>query len=155
MPTIRFQVETSLAPAAVLAGITDFGPERARVWPNVDSGHFQVHGSGPGWAEVTEGSAIAGGVWERERYGWDAAKGTVAVETVESNTWGPGSRWDYVLVPVGGGTRIEVTVVRSPKGWKGRLIGLGLAVAGSAMLRAQMRQALTRIAASGNTPPAG
>jgi hypothetical protein len=149
MPTIRFQLQSSLPPAAVIAGITDFGPDRAKVWPNVDSGHFQVHGTGSDWAEVTEGSSVAGGVWERERYSWDAAEGTVTVETLESNTWGPGSRWDYHLVPVAGGTRIEVTVVRSPKSWKGRLIGLGLAVAGSAMLRTQMQQALSRIAPAG------
>jgi len=147
MPTIRFQLDSSLPPADVLAGITNFGADRANVWPNVDTSHFQVHRSGPGWAEVTEGSAIAGGVWERERYSWDAARGTVAVETLDSNTWGAGSRWEYHLEPLAGGTRIVATVVRNPKSWKGRLIGFGLAVAGPAMLRTQMQQALARIAA--------
>src|SRR5665213_653905 len=70
----------------------DFGPGRDRVWPNIDDQHYQLHGQGPGWAEVTEGSSVAGGVWEREKYTWDAAKGTVGVETIESNTWGHGSR---------------------------------------------------------------
>ncbi len=146
MPTIRFHVETTLAPAVALAGITDFGKSRSAVWPNVDAAHFKLHSQGPGWAEVTEGSSVAGGVWERERYTWDQVKGTVAIETIDSNTWGPGSRWDYRLVPAARGTRIEVTAVRNPKSKKGRLIALALVVVGPTMLRDQMKQAMTRIA---------
>jgi hypothetical protein len=145
---IRFRLETTLTPEAVLAVLTDFGPGRAKVWPNIDDQHYQLHGQGPGWAEVTEGSSVAGGVWEREKYTWDAANGTVAVETVESNTWGPGSRWDYKLTPTTqGGTTIEVTVERHGIGWKGRLIELGLGAAGTGTLRSQMEQALARSAA--------
>lgn len=151
MATVHFSLETKLAPAQVMAGLTDFRPSRAEVWPNVDHDHFKLHDDGPGWAEVTEGSSVAGGVWERERYTWDSAAGMVTVETVDSNTWGRGSRWDYRLLPAGGGTRVEVTVVRNPLNWKGRLIALGLAVMGTRLLRTQMRQALARIAAS----PAG
>ena len=143
--TIHFHLETKLSPAVVLAGLTDFGPQRAEVWPNVDSAHFQLHSEGPGWAEVTEGSSIAGGVWERERYTWDASAGTVRAETIGSNTWATGSRWDYKLVSSGGGTRIEVTVVRNPLSLKGRLIAVGLAAFGPAMLRAQMKQAVARM----------
>ena len=149
MPRIHFQVESKLAPAAVLAALTDFGPRRAEVWPNIDGDHFKVHDQGPGWAEVTEGSAVAGGVWERERYSWDAAAGTVAIETLDSNTWGPGSRWDYRLSPAstGGGTRVDVEVVRNGKGLKGGLIGVALALGGTRMLRSQMEQALNRVQA--------
>jgi hypothetical protein len=147
MAQIHFQLETRLAPEAVLAVLTDFGPRRSTVWPNIDDQHFKVHGQGPGWADVTEGSSVAGGVWEREKYTWDASRGTVAVETIDSNTWGPGSRWDYRLTPNGdGGTAIEVTIVRHGKGWKGRLIELGLGAAGARMLRSQMEQALARSA---------
>ena len=148
MPTIHFNLETGLAPDAVMGALTDFGPSRADVWPNVDHEHFKLHGEGPGWAEVTEGSSVAGGVWERERYTWDSAARTVAVETTDSNTWGKGSRWDYLLVPTGAGTRVEVKVVRNPLNWKGRLIALGLTVIGPTMLRTQMRQALARIPSS-------
>jgi hypothetical protein len=147
MPTIHFELQSPLAPAAVVAGLTDFGPGRAEVWPNVDSDHFKVHDQGPGWAEVTEGSSVAGGVWERERYSWDAAAGTVSVETLESNTWGPGSRWDYRVTPgPGTGSRVEVTVVRNGMGLKGSLLGAVLAIAGTGTLRSQMEQALARIA---------
>jgi hypothetical protein len=148
--TVHFKLQTTLAPDAVLAALTDFGPSRSKVWPNVDSSHFQVHGQGPGWAEVTEGSSVAGGVWERERYSWDAATRTVAIETLDSNTWGPGSRWDYRLTPsTTGGTTIEVTVVRNGKDWKGRLLGIALSLAGAGMLRSQMEQALGRISSAG------
>jgi hypothetical protein len=145
MAQIHFHLETSMAPEAVLAVLTDFGPRRAKIWPNIDDQHFRVHGQGPGWADVTEGSSVVGGVWEREKYVWDAAAGHVAVETIDSNTWGPGSRWDYKLTPTAqGGTDIDVTIERHGKGWKGRLIELGLAVAGKRMLRSQMEQALAR-----------
>ena len=147
MARVHFRLEARLAPSAVLALLTDFGPRRAKVWPNIDDQHFHVHDQGPGWAEVTEGSSVAGGVWERERYTWDATTGTVAVETIESNTWGPGSRWDYKLIPTAqGGTEIEVTVERHGKGWKGRLIELALAAAGASTLRSQMERALARSA---------
>jgi len=147
MARIHFRLESKLAPGAVLDALTDFGPRRAQVWPNIDDEHFKLHGEGPGWAEVTEGSSVAGGVWEREKYTWDATSGSVAVETIDSNTWGPGSRWDYRLSPTAqGGTSIDVTVERHGKGLKGKLIELGLVVAGTGMLRSQMEQALARSA---------
>ena len=147
MARIHFRLDSKLAPGAVLDALTDFGPRRAHVWPNIDDEHFKLHGEGPGWAEVTEGSSVAGGVWEREKYTWDTTSGTVAVETIDSNTWGPGSRWDYRLSPTAqGGTAIDVTVERHGKGLKGKLIELGLVVAGTGMLRSQMEQALARSA---------
>ena len=147
MAHIHFQLETELAPGTVLTALTDFGPRRAQIWPNIDDQHFKVHSQGAGWAQVTEGSSVAGGVWEREKYTWDATIGAVAVETVDSNTWGPGSRWDYKLTPTArGGTKIDVTVERHGKGWKGRLIEVELVVVGARMLRSQMEQALARFA---------
>ncbi len=144
MAHISFRLATRLAPDAALTALTDFGPKRAKVWPNIDEQHFKLHGQGPGWAEVTEGSSVAGGVWEREKYTWDAAKGTVTVETLDSNTWGSGSRWDYKIVLADGGSEIDVSVTRIGKGFKGRLIELGLLAAGTRMLRSQMAQAMER-----------
>ena len=144
MAHISFRLATRLAPDAVLTALTDFGPNRAKAWPNIDEQHFKLHGQGPGWAEVTEGSSVAGGVWEREKYTWDAAQGTVTIETLDSNTWGPGSRWDYKIAPAAGGSEIDVSVTRLGKGFKGRLIELGLLAAGTRMLRSQMEQAMER-----------
>src|SRR5689334_17307626 len=73
MPTTHFTVHTSLAPLDVLRLFTDFGPDRASRWPNIDEGHFTVHDVGEDWAEVTEGNSLG---WERERYAWDADAGT-------------------------------------------------------------------------------
>jgi Polyketide cyclase / dehydrase and lipid transport len=147
MARVHFRVETPLSPAQVLAVLTDFGPERAKAWPNIDEAHFKLHEKGPGWAHVTEGSSLAGGgVWEEERYSWDADAGTVAVETLRSNTWGPGSRWDYRIKPgAGGGSKIEVDVVRNPMGFKAGLISALLSVAGPGVLRGQMQTALDRV----------
>ena len=148
MARIHFRLDTSLAPSAVLAALTDFGPRRAEVWPNIDDQHFKLHEQGPGWAEVTEGSSVAGGVWEREKYTWNASAGTVAVETLDSNMWGPGSRWDYKLTTAaGGGTQVDVTVERHGKGWKGKLIEVGLLAVGARALSSQMKQALARSSA--------
>lgn len=147
MARVHFRLKTRLAPGAVLAVLTDFGPRRAKIWPNIDDEHFRLHDQGPGWAEVTEGSSVAGGVWEREKYTWDATKGSVGVQTIDSNTWGPGSGWDYRLTPTAqGGTEIEVTVERHGKGLKGRLIELALAAVGAGTLRSQMARALARSA---------
>src|SRR5258708_1090135 len=102
---------------------------------------------GGGWGEGREGRWVGGGVGEGERYAWDAAARTVAIETLDSNVWGPGSRWDYRLTPDSvGGTTIHVAVVRIGRSWKGRVIGLALALAGPGMLRSQMKHALAGIA---------
>ena len=69
----------------------------------------------------------------------------MGVETLDSNTWGPGSRWDYRIAPAGGGgAEIDVDVTRLGKGLKGRLIELALMAAGTRMLRSQMEQAMER-----------
>ncbi len=92
MPSTEFTVHTTLSPSDVLSFFTDFGPDRAKRWPNTDEAHFKVHDQGPDWAEVTEGNAMG---WEREKYSWDATAGTVTIDTVDSNLWGPGSGWRY------------------------------------------------------------
>ena len=89
MAQIHFPLQTKLTAGEMLGALTDFGPRRAKVRPNIDEQHFKVHGQEPGWAEVTEGSSVAGGVWEREKYSWDTTKCTVSVETLDST---PGPR---------------------------------------------------------------
>ena len=60
-----------------------------------------MHETGADFAEVTEGNATT---WERERYEWDSASGTVTAKTLDSNVWAEGSRWDYRITPVDGGS---------------------------------------------------
>ena len=141
MPTTRFTVHTSLSPSEVLGVFSDFGPDRANLWPNVDDAHFEVHAQGPDWAEVTEGNRMG---WERERYSWDAAAGTVAIDTLDSNLWGQGSGWRYELTPAAGGTDVHVTLTRVPKSLRGRLLGALIPIAGARTLGRQFQSVLRK-----------
>ena len=141
MPTTRFTVHTTLSPNEVMTLITDFGPDRATRWPNMDDAHFKVHEVGPDWAEVTEGNALG---WERERYSWDATLGTVAIDTLDSNLWGLGSGWRYALTPAAGGTDLQVTLTRVAKSFRGRLIGALIPIAGARTLGKQFQSVLRK-----------
>jgi hypothetical protein len=54
-------------PGRILAALTDFTDRRLDYWPSLDRRLYQVHATGDTWAEVTEGAAFAGGIWERGR----------------------------------------------------------------------------------------
>jgi hypothetical protein len=141
MPSTQFSVETTLTPTEVLEFLTDFGPTRVERWPNIDVNRFEVHSQGDDWAEVTEGSNMG---WERERYSWDADAGTITIDTLESNLWGPGSGWAYRLEPSGTGTTVHVTLTRKANSLKGRLIGALIPIAGAKTLGKQLRSTLRR-----------
>jgi hypothetical protein len=132
VPTVKVELMSTLPPRQVLKILTDFGPSRADVWPGVDDDHLIVHGQGPDWAEVTEGNRTT---WERARYLWNAAAGTVSATTTDSNVWGHGSGWEYRLTPSGTGTRVEVALTRRGRGVKGRLLAALLPLAGKSFLR--------------------
>ncbi|NYG08621.1 hypothetical protein BJ986_003108 [Phycicoccus badiiscoriae] len=141
MATTTFTVNTTLSPSAVMAVITDFGPQRSTWWPNVDEAHFTVHDQGPDWAEVTEGTGMG---WERERYSWDTASGIVTIETLDSNLWGPGSGWRYEIMPAPGGADLRVSLTRLPKSFTGRLIAALIPIAGPRALGKQFQSVLRR-----------
>jgi hypothetical protein len=141
MPKTQFTVHTSLSPSDVLGLLTDFGPERPDVWPNIDEAHFTVHELGPASADVTEGTAMG---WERSHYAWDSAAGTVTVDTVESNLWGLGSGWRYELEPVAGGTDVHVTLTRVASSLKGRLVGALIPIVGASALGKQLKSVLRK-----------
>jgi hypothetical protein len=142
VPTVQFKLVTDLAPAAVLAALTDFSDRRPDLYRNIDRSHFRVHTQGRGWADVTEGNVLA---WERNRYDWDADKGTVIVQTTESDSWAVGSRWEYRLHPTpSGGTQVDVTVVRNARTLRGKVIALGLPLMGVRILRADLENVLAR-----------
>lgn len=141
MPTTRFTVHTSLSASEVMELFTDFGSDRANRWPNVADAHFKVHDLGPDWAEVTEGNALG---WERERYAWDAAAGTITIDTLDSNLWGPGSGWRYELAPASGGTDVNVSLTRVGKSVRGKLVGALIPIAGARTLGRQFRSVLAK-----------
>ena len=43
MASTQFTVHTSLSPEDVMTLFTDFGPDRASRWPNVDDAHWRRH----------------------------------------------------------------------------------------------------------------
>ena len=141
MASTTFTVHTTLSPSEVLGVITDFGPDRARWWPNVDDAHFTVHDQGPDWAEVTEGTSMG---WERERYSWDAAAGTVTIDTLDSNLWGPGSSWRYAITRAGDGSDLKVTLNRKPNSLKGKLVAALIPLVGARTLSKQFETVLRR-----------
>jgi len=141
MPRIEFDLTTDVAPERFIGALTDFSPARAEVWPNVDAEHLKVHEVGADWADVTEGSSFAGGVWERNRYDW-STPGTVRIETTESNTWRPGSFWLYKVEP----GRIHVTVDRRPATLRGRVVAFLLVIAGRRALKSATQQVLRKLA---------
>jgi hypothetical protein len=144
MPRIEFDLASTVSPDRFVAALTDFSPARADLWPNIDAEHLKVHEVGPDWADVTEGSSVAGGVWERNRYDWSTA-GTVRVETTESNTWRPGSSWLYEVEPTGSGSHIRVTVDRRPANLRGRLVAVLLVLAGRRVLRGATEGVLRKL----------
>ena len=70
--------------------------------------------------------------------------GTVAIDTLDSNLWGPGSGWRYALTPAAGGTDLQVTLTRVAKSFRGRLIGALIPIAGSRALGKQFQSVLRK-----------
>jgi hypothetical protein len=137
MSVTRFQLRSTLTPAEVMAVLTDFSPARAQRWPSIDAEHFQVHGQGENWAEVTEGTAAA---WERARYEWGADR--VTVTTRESKLFGAGGGWVFALTPDDGGTKVDVELTREPHNVKQRLLAAALPLVGVGPLRKSFEAAL-------------
>src|SRR5436309_12170971 len=67
MSTIHLHQTTTSTPAQYVAGLTDFGPGRSKLFGNSADEYLKVHDRGPSQADVTEGS---GGIWERLHYDW-------------------------------------------------------------------------------------
>ena len=144
MSTNRITAHTTLSADDIVRVLTDFGPDRPRNWPGNDADAYRVHASGPGWAEVTEGSSRPGGVWQRSRYDWSQA-GVVRLDVVDSNAFGAGSFWRYDLSPDGDGTTVALTVHREPSTLRGRLLDPFLAVAGRWFFGPDLRRTLRRL----------
>ena len=130
MSTIHLHQTTTATPEQFVAGLTDFGPGRSKLFPNSADEDLKVHSQGPDYADVTEGS---GGVWERLRYDWSDPN-HVVLTTTDSNVWGGASGYRYTRQP-NGTTDIDVVVVREGKTFKGRMLGIVLGIFGKRVLR--------------------
>jgi hypothetical protein len=67
MSAIHLHQTTTLTPEQYIAGLTDFGPGRSKLFGNSADEYLKVHRNGATEAYVTEGS---GGIWERLHYDW-------------------------------------------------------------------------------------
>jgi hypothetical protein len=131
MATIHFHETTTATPEQFVAGITDFGPGRSKIFPNSADKYLKVHSQGPTQADVTEGS---GGIWERLHYDWSDPN-RVVMTTTDSNLWGGHSGHTYTFTRKPDGTTdIDAVVVREGKNLKGRLLGLVVGTVGKGML---------------------
>ena len=131
MATIHFHQTTSLTPEQYVAGLTDFGPDRSKLFANSAEDYLKVHQRSRTQADVTEGS---GGIWERLHYDWSDPD-HVVLTTTDSNVWGgaSGHTYNFTRQP-DGTTDIDVVVIREGKNLKGRLLGLILGTIGSSVV---------------------
>ena len=131
MATIRMHQTTTSTPEQFIAGLTDFGPGRSKLFGNSADEYLKVHHRGRTEADVTEGS---GGIWERLDYDWSNPN-RVVMKTTDSNLWGGASGHTYTFTRrPDGKTDLDAVVVREGKNLKGRLLGLVLGTIGKRVL---------------------
>ena len=133
MAKIQISTDSDLPADRVLGAITDFSSRRTRLWPNIDPGIYKVHEVGADWADVTEGSKLAGGVWTRERYDW-SVPGVVRATVQDSNIFKSGF-WEMKVSSRDGGSHIEILQDRRAKGFKGHLLGGMMTLMGRRLYR--------------------
>src|ERR1043166_9359873 len=147
MATIHLHQTTTLTPAQYVAGLTDFGPDRSKVFGNSADDYLKVHHRGAQDADVTEGS---GGIWERLYYDWSNPK-RVVLTTTDSNTWGGASGYVYTFPRQPNGTTdIDVVIVREGKNLKGKLLALVLGTVGRSVLKKAFENSVKAIEARNN-----
>jgi hypothetical protein len=148
---IRFHLTTTLTPGQYIAGLTDFGPGRSKLFSNSADGYLKVHSQGRSEADVTEGS---GGIWERLHYDWSDPN-HVVLTTTESNLWGGASGHYYTFTRQPDGvTDIDLVVVREGKNLKGRLLGFVLRTIGRSVLEKAFANSVKAIEARNASPQA-
>jgi hypothetical protein len=144
MSTIHFKQTTTATPEQFIAGLTDFGPGRGKLFGNSTDNYLKVHEQGSTYADVTEGSS---GIWERLHYDWSDPK-HVVLTTTDSNLWGGRSGHTYTFTPQPNGTTdVDVVIVRDGKNLKGRLLGAFLGIAGKGQLEKAFAKSLKAIEA--------
>jgi hypothetical protein len=144
MPTFHFNQTTTATPQQFIAGLTDFGPGREKLFGNSTDGYLKVHRKGSNYADVTEGSR---GIWERLYYDWSDPQ-HVVLTTTDSNLWGGKSGHTYTLTrQPNGTTKVDVEIVREGKNFKGRLLGAFLRIVGKGQLEKWFAKTLGAIEA--------
>jgi hypothetical protein len=141
---IHLYQTTTLTPEQYVAGPTDFGPSRSKLFGNSADEYLKVHHRGRSEADVTEGS---GGIWERLHYDW-SDRNRVVLTTTDSNVWGGASGHTYTFTRQPSGTTdIDVVVVREGKNLKGRMLGFVLRTIGRSVLEKAFENSVKAIEA--------
>ena len=152
MVTIHLHQTTTATPEQFLAGLTDFGPGRSKLFGNSTDGYLKVHDQGPSQADVTEGS---NGIWERLHYDWSDPR-RITMTTTDSNAWGRRSGHTYTLTPRPDGTTdVDAVVIREGKNLKGRLLEIGLGIFGKRFLGQALAKTAKAIEAQNYQTTAG
>ena len=148
MSTIHFHQSTTSTPQQFVAGLTDFGPGREKVFSNSADADLKVHHLGALEADVTEGS---GGVWERLHYDWSDPN-HIKLTTTDSNTWGGASGYLYTLTSQPDGmTDVDVVIVREGKNIKGRVLAAVLGSVGKSVLKKAFVNSVKAVEARSNS----
>jgi len=151
MSTIHFKQTTTATPEQYIAGLTDFGPGRSKLFGNSSDDDLKVHSESANHADVTEGS---GGIWERLDYDWSTPDKLVA-KTTDSNTWGGQSGHTYTFKRLPDGkTEIDYVVVREGKTLKGRFLGIVLGTVGKGVLQKAFVNSVKAVEARDAAPAA-
>ena len=147
MPTIHLTQSTTLTPEQYVAGLTDFGPGRNKVFSNSADDDLVVHSVQGTTADVTEGS---GGIWERLQYDWSDPN-RVVLKTTDSNTWSNASGYTYTFPRSSdGNTDVHVDIVRKGKTFKGHVLALVLGTVGRGVLKKSFVNSVKAIEARNN-----
>jgi hypothetical protein len=147
MSTIHFHQSTTSTPEQFVAGLTDFGPGRSKIFAKSADSYLDVHYQGPRQADVTEGS---GGVWERLFYDWSDVNHVVA-KTTDSNMFGGASGYTYTLTrQLNGSTDVDVVIVREGKNFKGLVLSGLLGTVAKGVLRKAFVNSVKAIEARSN-----
>lgn len=120
MAPIRFTVDVTAPPPAVIEALTDFSDRRPERWPALDPDVYRVVALGSTTAEVWEGQRRPR-LRALERYDWSEPS-TVTWTVRESNFCAPGSYVSARVEPTEGGSRLHVTWDRTGVGVKGTAI---------------------------------
>ena len=152
MSTIHLHQTTTSTPEQFVAGLTDFGPGRSKLFGNSVDEYLKVHHQGPKEADVTEGS---GGIWERLHYDWSDPN-RVVMTTTDSNLWGGASGHTYTFTRQPDGTTdIDLVVVRDGKNLKGRALGFVLGIVGKRVLEKAFEDSVKAIEVRNSTATDG
>jgi hypothetical protein len=144
MATIHLHQTTTSTPEQFIAGLTDFGPGRSKLFGNSADDYLKVHDEGPNRADVTEGSS---GIWERLHYDWTDPN-RVVLATTDSNVWGGNSGHTYTFTQSPDGTtEVDVVVVREGKNFKGRALAIVVGIIGKRVLEKQLGKTVKAIEA--------